>query len=107
MVGGANPFGRREFLKHSGATLSASFTSARARTGGSSPPPARTPATDLRTGLVFSGDYKKHLAGLGHPESPQRLDAVMGALAPKQLGIELTRLAPRTATRPTMRRPGR
>ena len=97
MARGAIPFGRREFLRHSGATLSASFTCGCA--GGASPPPMRTSAKELRTGLVSSPDYKLHLTGLGHPESPQRLDAVMEGLAPERLGIELARLAPRRATR--------
>ena len=99
MARGADPFGRREFLKHSGATLRASFTCGCASGSGSSPPPIRTSSKDLRAGLVFSPDYKLHRTGLGHPESPQRLDAVMEALAPERLGIELTRLAPRRATR--------
>ena len=92
-------YGRREFLKYSGATLSASFTSGCTKTGRSSPPASREPAKRLRTGLVYSAEYKRHLTGPGHPESPRRLDAVMQALAPGRLGIELTRIEPRRATR--------
>jgi acetoin utilization deacetylase AcuC-like enzyme len=92
-------YGRREFLKYSGATLSASFTSGCAKTGWSSPPAPQASRRPLRTGLVYSADYKRHLAGLGHPESPARLDAIVEALAPERLGIELERVPPRRATR--------
>ncbi len=92
-------YGRREFLKYSGATLSASFTSGCAKTGSSSPPSPQESATRLRTGLVYSAEYKRHLTGLGHPESPQRLDAIIEALAPERLEIELSRIRPRRATR--------
>jgi acetoin utilization deacetylase AcuC-like enzyme len=54
---------------------------------------------DCPTALVYSDDYKAHLTGLGHPESPQRLDAITAALAPEQLGFELGRVEPRRATR--------
>jgi acetoin utilization deacetylase AcuC-like enzyme len=91
--------GRREFLKYSGATLSASFTSGCAKTGWSAPAEPKESATRLHTGLVYSDEYKGHLTGFGHPEAPERLDAVMQALAPKRLGIELTRIKPRPATR--------
>ena len=92
-------YGRREFLKYSGATLSASFTSGCAKTGSASPPAPRESAQRLRAGLVYSAEYKRHRTGPGHPESPRRLDAVMEALAPERLRIELTRIEPRRATR--------
>jgi len=92
-------YGRREFLKYSGATLSASFTAGRAKTGRGAPPVRQEAVRRLLTGLVCSPDYKKHLTGAGHPESPRRLDAVMEALALERLGIELSRIEPRRATR--------
>ena len=92
-------YGRREFLKYSGATLSATFTSGCAKTGRSSPPGPKESATRLRTGLVYSDEYKRHLTGFGHPEAPGRLDAIVQALKPKRLGIELTPVQPRPATR--------
>jgi acetoin utilization deacetylase AcuC-like enzyme len=92
-------YGRREFLKYSGATLSASFMTGCAKTARSAPPSPRESAPRLRTGLVYSPEYKRHLAGLWHPESPRRLDAIIEALAPERLGIELARIKPRPATR--------
>ena len=90
---------RREFLKYSGATLSASFTSGCPKTGNSLPPSPQESATRLPTGVVYSEEYKRHLTGLGHPESPGRLDAIIEALQPNRLGIKLSRIPPRRATR--------
>ena len=92
-------FKRRDFLKWSGATLSASFTSGYPKSGTASPPPARQAPKRLPPGLVFSAECKQHLTGRGHPESPRRLDAISAALAPERLGIELLRLKLRRATR--------
>lgn len=91
--------GRRDFLGWSGVTLAASLTSGCGESVESSPAATGDAEKPLRTGLVYSADYKKHLTGAGHPESPKRLDAIMEALAPKQLGVDLTRIQPRRATR--------
>ncbi len=96
-------WGRREFLKLGGATLSASFTTGCAKPARSSPPSTGgSPGGSSearRAGLVYSPEYKKHVTGPWHPEAPERLDAVIKALEPQRLGIELTRLTPRRATR--------
>jgi len=56
--------------------------------------PGKGPA---RTGLVYSPVYKKHLTGAGHPERPERCDAIMDALAAdKQLTFKS--IEPRAAT---------
>lgn len=52
-----------------------------------------------RTAVVYSPNYRKHLTGPGHPECPQRVDAVMDALEADRLGFELIRLTPRPAER--------
>jgi len=62
-------------------------------------PPGQGAAKRLPVALVFSAKCKQHLTGPGHPESPRRLDAINEGLTPKQLGMELDRLPPRTATR--------
>ncbi|NQU24876.1 MAG: histone deacetylase [Candidatus Nealsonbacteria bacterium] len=53
----------------------------------------------LPTALVYSPEYKDHQTGPGHPESPRRLDAIIEALRPKNLGVELVLLKPRAATK--------
>jgi len=56
--------------------------------------PGKEPA---RTGIVYSPVYKKHLTGAGHPERPERCDAIMEALASdKQLTFKS--IEPRAAT---------
>ena len=50
-----------------------------------------------RTGLVYDPRYLAHDMGAGHPESPNRLRAIMQRLEQSGLAAELTRLAPRTA----------
>ena len=51
-----------------------------------------------RVGLVYSPVYKKHVPHLSHPERPQRLDAIMDALAAPELADLLVRIEPRPAT---------
>lgn len=48
------------------------------------------------TALIADPLYKAHDTGAGHPESPQRYDAVMEALAP--IAGSLSRIKPRAAT---------
>lgn len=50
-----------------------------------------------RTGLVYDPRYLAHDMGAGHPESPNRLRAIMQRLEQSGLAAELTRIAPRTA----------
>jgi acetoin utilization deacetylase AcuC-like enzyme len=53
----------------------------------------------VNTGLVYSPLYKEHRTGAFHPESPERLDAILHALEPERLGFRLRRVEPRPATR--------
>jgi acetoin utilization deacetylase AcuC-like enzyme len=50
-------------------------------------------------GLVFSPAYLEHDPGPGHPERPERLQAILAALAAESPGLELPRIEPRPATR--------
>ena len=50
------------------------------------------------TGVVYSPEYKKHLTGFGHPESPKRVEAVMAALQAAGLENQLLKIEPRPAT---------
>ena len=61
--------------------------------------PRRETQQPPRTGLLWSADYKKHLTGPGHPERPERLDAILRALEPERVGVDLAHLAGRRATR--------
>jgi acetoin utilization deacetylase AcuC-like enzyme len=49
----------------------------------------------MRTGLVTDPLFLRHLTGLGHPERPERLGAILRALE----GLNLVRIAARDATR--------
>ena len=49
------------------------------------------------TGLVYDPRYLAHDMGAGHPESPNRLRAIMQRLEQSGLAAELTRIAPRIA----------
>jgi acetoin utilization deacetylase AcuC-like enzyme len=57
----------------------------------------------LPTGLVYSPAYKQHDTGAGHPESPERCDAIMSALAAKEFEGKLQRIEPRMATEDEIR----
>ncbi|MBS0171302.1 MAG: histone deacetylase [Nitrospira sp.] len=50
-----------------------------------------------RTGLVFDPRYLEHDMGQGHPESPNRLRAIMQRLEQSGLAAKLTRIDPRPA----------
>ena len=50
-----------------------------------------------RTGFVYDPRYLAHDMGAGHPESPNRLRAIMQRLEQSGLAAELTRIASRTA----------
>ncbi len=51
-----------------------------------------------RTGFVYDPEYKKHVTGPGHPERPQRLDAVVKGLKESGLYEQLAHIKPRRAT---------
>ena len=44
--------------------------------------------------LVYDPFYMRHLTGLGHPECPQRCEAIIAAIQAAHLGDKLLRLAP-------------
>ncbi len=53
----------------------------------------------MPTALLAAPIYRQHLAGvLGHPERPERYDAVIGALEKSGVAGRLTRIPPRAAT---------
>jgi acetoin utilization deacetylase AcuC-like enzyme len=52
-----------------------------------------------KTGFVTSLEYKRHLTGLGHPESHKRIDAVLKAIQGAGLDAKLEKIEPRRATR--------
>ena len=51
-----------------------------------------------QTGLVFDDVYMRHLAGVDHPESPERLTAIRTGLEKAGLMKSLLRIAPRRVT---------
>lgn len=50
-----------------------------------------------RTGLVYHPAYLEHDMGPGHPESPNRLRAIMQRLEESGTAVQLTRIEPRRA----------
>ena len=50
-----------------------------------------------KTGLVYDPRYLEHDMGAGHPESPNRLRAIMQRFEQSGLAAELTRIEPRKA----------
>jgi acetoin utilization deacetylase AcuC-like enzyme len=50
-----------------------------------------------KTGLVYDPRYLEHDMGMGHPESPHRLRAIMQQLEQSGTLPRLTRIEPRTA----------
>src|SRR5437016_4523568 len=51
-----------------------------------------------RTGFVYHPDYLEHDMGHSHPESPQRLRAIVGRLEETGLLPNLVRIEPKPAT---------
>src|SRR3989442_13351294 len=51
-----------------------------------------------RTGFVYHPDYLEHDMGPSHPESPQRLRAIVGRLEETGLLSSLVRIDPKPAT---------
>ena len=52
----------------------------------------------LKTGLVYSSEFKKHITGVGHPERPERTEAVYAALKKAAFAEDLTDIKPAPAT---------
>ena len=52
----------------------------------------------MKTAIMYDPIFREHLAGREHPERPERLDAVMSALAGAGLMERLVRVEARTAT---------
>ncbi len=50
------------------------------------------------TALLADPIYKQHVTGPGHPERPERVDAILGALEHAGLMGQLLRISPRAAT---------
>ena len=91
--------GRRSFLKLIGGACMISFVPSFLRPigGFAFADEEAAPGKPPRTGIVSSAVYKKHLTGIGHPERPERYDAIMKALeADDQLRLE--KIEPRPAT---------
>src|SRR5262245_48153783 len=51
-----------------------------------------------QTGLLLDDVYLRHLAGVSHPERPERLTAIREALERSGLSKRLVRIAPRRVT---------
>jgi acetoin utilization deacetylase AcuC-like enzyme len=52
-----------------------------------------------KTGLVSSLEFKKHQTGVGHPETPRRIEAALKGLSDAGLMEKLVKIEPRPATR--------
>ena len=55
------------------------------------------------TAVIYDPIYTKHFAGAGHPESPRRLEAIMGALDESDFSGRLEIIKPRDATEDEIR----
>ncbi|HWC11760.1 MAG TPA: histone deacetylase [Acidimicrobiales bacterium] len=52
----------------------------------------------MRVLLETSSAFSRHVAGIGHPEAPERLDAIAAGIDALDLGDDLVRVEPRPAT---------
>jgi acetoin utilization deacetylase AcuC-like enzyme len=52
----------------------------------------------LKTGFVYSPEFKKHITGAGHPERPERTEVVHASITKAPFAAELTDLKPTPAT---------
>ena len=57
-----------------------------------------------RTGLIWEPDCLEHRTGPGHPESPQRLEAIRAGLEAAGLWQRCQRLPAREVTRQELQR---
>ena len=48
----------------------------------------------MTTGFVYHPQYMKHLTGMGHPECPERLPAILDALEESAIGDRVVRHEP-------------
>ena len=90
---------RREFLAGSWkATIAVCGVVAGCNS--SKTPKPKTPTTDNRpvTAIIYDPIYTKHFAGPGHPESPRRLEAIMGLLNETDFAGRMEIIKPRDAT---------
>jgi acetoin utilization deacetylase AcuC-like enzyme len=53
----------------------------------------------MKSGLLYSDEYLKHVTPEGHPESPRRVEVVMKGLTDEGLADKMTRLEARLAIR--------
>ncbi|MDP6379950.1 MAG: histone deacetylase [Phycisphaerae bacterium] len=92
---------RRDVLKWLGGVGASLFLASCARSEDSPTAEARAVKNDVgnlpRTALLADPVYKEHLTGSGHPESPQRCDAIAKAIEKAGLMPGLMKLKPRDA----------
>jgi len=96
---------RREFLMHSGRAAIAGIVVTSAACCNSyndasrtAPPKTSTTGKSPVTAVIYDPIYNKHFAGTGHPESPRRLEAIMGLLNETDFAGRLEIIKPRDAT---------
>jgi acetoin utilization deacetylase AcuC-like enzyme len=54
--------------------------------------------TKLKTGLVYSADFQKHITGPGHPERPERTEVVFASIQKAAYASQLVAIKPIPAT---------
>jgi len=94
------PSSRRAFLRDAARAGAAAALAAVARHAGAQPMNAPDRPADAEappTALGYDDAYKLHRTGEGHPESPERLQAVLDGLRQAGLLDRLRRVAPRPA----------
>ena len=96
---------RREFLVHSGIAAIAGVTvtgvsgcNSSNNASRNAPPKTSTTGRSPVTALVYDPIYTKHFAGPGHPESPRRLEAIMGVINETDFAGRLEIVKPRDAS---------
>ena len=92
---------RRAFLKQSkhGFLAAASVATTQSLLRAAQPKVSNKQASkQLPTAIIYDDVFKTHITGRSHPESPQRLDAVVKALRGAKFANKLKWLTPRTAS---------
>jgi len=94
---------RREFLASLGKTAIVAWgivsgCSSSNDSPKTAPPKTSTTGKSQVTAVIYDPIYTKHFAGPGHPESPRRLEAIMGALDKTDFAGRLEIVKPRDAT---------